>query len=352
MSTRIFPATYQCSMAMFCYIMKSKGRGWSRGGKVSEIDWWRKRLTAASDEEVMRKKKDSYPVRNDLQTMDTCSDLYPARQCSREIFNECRRQRSGIDHRHCLGNPSTEVSICRWHSRFFLRCETPTFTRLPTASEDAKLERLPYQRDRRHRHHQVSWSIRSHGWLTGTGLDHVSRWSLPYLVSDRQVSIESHDSGRRSFATGEISELNLHCSSILSSCQWRHWSRGAFHWSIPLRQWENILMPDPHVHIFINFIMMHFFDDNGFSSSHWILFSFLVWSSSQQSARAPTSVEIMSVRSEREKSKMQEKYQLVLSQMLKEDDNRFCVDCDTKSKQQPANPCCSSLLRTSRSSMG
>jgi hypothetical protein len=40
----------------------------------------------------------------------------------------------------------------------------------------------------------------------------------------------------------------------------------------------------------------------------------------------------MSIRSEREKSKMQEKYQLILSQMLKEDDNRFCVDCDTKSK--------------------
>ena len=41
---------------------------------------------------------------------------------------------------------------------------------------------------------------------------------------------------------------------------------------------------------------------------------------------------IMSSRSEREKSKMQEKYQIILSQMLKEDDNRFCVDCDTKSK--------------------
>ncbi|CAF1276709.1 unnamed protein product [Rotaria sp. Silwood1] len=39
----------------------------------------------------------------------------------------------------------------------------------------------------------------------------------------------------------------------------------------------------------------------------------------------------MSVRSEREKSKMQEKYQIILSQMLKEDDNRFCVDCDAKS---------------------
>jgi hypothetical protein len=41
----------------------------------------------------------------------------------------------------------------------------------------------------------------------------------------------------------------------------------------------------------------------------------------------------MSVRSEREKSKMQEKYQMILAQMLKEDDNRFCVDCDTKSKR-------------------
>jgi hypothetical protein len=41
----------------------------------------------------------------------------------------------------------------------------------------------------------------------------------------------------------------------------------------------------------------------------------------------------MSVRSEREKSKMQEKYQMILAQMLKEDDNRFCVDCDTKSKK-------------------
>ncbi|UJR27858.1 hypothetical protein I4U23_009123 [Adineta vaga] len=39
----------------------------------------------------------------------------------------------------------------------------------------------------------------------------------------------------------------------------------------------------------------------------------------------------MSIRSEREKSKMQEKYQMILAQMLKEDDNRFCVDCDTKS---------------------
>ena len=40
----------------------------------------------------------------------------------------------------------------------------------------------------------------------------------------------------------------------------------------------------------------------------------------------------MSLRSEREKSKMQAKYQSILSQMLKEDDNRFCVDCDAKSK--------------------
>lgn len=39
----------------------------------------------------------------------------------------------------------------------------------------------------------------------------------------------------------------------------------------------------------------------------------------------------MASRSEREKSKMQEKYQMILAQMLKEDDNRFCVDCDAKS---------------------
>jgi stromal membrane-associated protein len=40
----------------------------------------------------------------------------------------------------------------------------------------------------------------------------------------------------------------------------------------------------------------------------------------------------MAVRSEREKSKMQERYQMILSQMLKEEDNKYCVDCDTKSK--------------------
>jgi hypothetical protein len=41
----------------------------------------------------------------------------------------------------------------------------------------------------------------------------------------------------------------------------------------------------------------------------------------------------MAVRSEREKSKMQEKYQVILSQMLKEEDNKYCVDCDAKSKE-------------------
>ncbi|CAF4159949.1 unnamed protein product, partial [Rotaria magnacalcarata] len=39
----------------------------------------------------------------------------------------------------------------------------------------------------------------------------------------------------------------------------------------------------------------------------------------------------MAVRSEREKSKMQEKYQAILTHMLKEEDNKYCVDCDTKS---------------------
>jgi hypothetical protein len=42
----------------------------------------------------------------------------------------------------------------------------------------------------------------------------------------------------------------------------------------------------------------------------------------------------MASRSEREKSKMQERYQMILSQMLKEEDNKYCVDCDTKSKDR------------------
>jgi hypothetical protein len=41
----------------------------------------------------------------------------------------------------------------------------------------------------------------------------------------------------------------------------------------------------------------------------------------------------MAVRSEREKSKMQERYKITLAQMLKEEDNKYCVDCDTKSKK-------------------
>ena len=42
----------------------------------------------------------------------------------------------------------------------------------------------------------------------------------------------------------------------------------------------------------------------------------------------------MALRSQREKSKMQEKYQTILSQMLKEEDNKYCVDCDTKSREK------------------
>lgn len=42
----------------------------------------------------------------------------------------------------------------------------------------------------------------------------------------------------------------------------------------------------------------------------------------------------MALRSEREKSKMQEKYQAILSQMLKEEDNKYCVDCDAKSNMK------------------
>ena len=43
----------------------------------------------------------------------------------------------------------------------------------------------------------------------------------------------------------------------------------------------------------------------------------------------------MAVRSaEREKLKMQEKYQTILTQMLREEENKSCVDCDTKSKKE------------------
>ncbi len=45
----------------------------------------------------------------------------------------------------------------------------------------------------------------------------------------------------------------------------------------------------------------------------------------------------MASRSEREKSKIQEKYQVILSQMLREEDNKYCVDCDTKSKDRYKN---------------
>ena len=42
----------------------------------------------------------------------------------------------------------------------------------------------------------------------------------------------------------------------------------------------------------------------------------------------------MAVRSEREKSKMQDKCQILLVQMLKEEDNKYCVDCDAKSNYE------------------
>lgn len=39
----------------------------------------------------------------------------------------------------------------------------------------------------------------------------------------------------------------------------------------------------------------------------------------------------MSTRLEKEKSKaQQEKFQAVLSNLLKDDDNKYCVDCDAK----------------------
>ena len=61
----------------------------------------------------------------------------------------------------------------------------------------------------------------------------------------------------------------------------------------------------------------------------------------------------MAVRSEREKSKMQEKYQAILAQMLKEEDNKYCVDCDTKSREKINKKRANAyLVFSSRSTMG
>ena len=39
----------------------------------------------------------------------------------------------------------------------------------------------------------------------------------------------------------------------------------------------------------------------------------------------------MSTRSERDRQKsLQDKYQMILSQLLKDEDNKYCVDCDAK----------------------
>ena len=39
----------------------------------------------------------------------------------------------------------------------------------------------------------------------------------------------------------------------------------------------------------------------------------------------------MSTRSERDRNKtIQEKYQSILSDLLKDEDNKYCVDCDAK----------------------
>ena len=41
----------------------------------------------------------------------------------------------------------------------------------------------------------------------------------------------------------------------------------------------------------------------------------------------------MATRSERDRQKaLQDKHQMILSQLLKDEDNKYCVDCDAKGK--------------------
>lgn len=45
----------------------------------------------------------------------------------------------------------------------------------------------------------------------------------------------------------------------------------------------------------------------------------------------------MTTRSEREKAqKLNEQHQVILSKMLREDDNKYCADCEAKGKQLAA----------------
>ena len=45
----------------------------------------------------------------------------------------------------------------------------------------------------------------------------------------------------------------------------------------------------------------------------------------------------MSSRNQKDKAKnIQEKYQMILSRLLREEDNKYCADCDAKGKLQRA----------------
>lgn len=57
----------------------------------------------------------------------------------------------------------------------------------------------------------------------------------------------------------------------------------------------------------------------------------------------------MTTRSEREKAqKLNEQHQVILSKMLREDDNKYCADCEAKGEMIFKSPPLTVTLKTSR----